>query len=399
MNDMERPITGMAVEVETEFSSTTQLQHSMDKTSALPFSLKLPVIVVGVVAFFFILDVGQQIILPLIYATIFAILLNPIVNYLVGKKVNRIVAILIALMFGLLVTAALIYFIASQAARFSDTLPLFRVKFNAFLEQSVGWVSHTFNVSTSKVNAWIAQTREESIHNGGVLIGKTLNTISGMLFALLLLPVYIFMFLFYKPLLLEFMSKLFPRSEHSTVAEVLTETKSLIQNYLAGLLIEAAIVATLNSAGLLVIGIDFAILLGVIGALLNIIPYVGGIIAISLPVLIALATKSPSDALLVVALYISVQFIDNNIIVPRIVASKVKINGLVSLVVVFIGSALWGIPGMFLSIPLTAIIKVIFDRIDGLKPWGFLVGDTMPTLGKVSFSVSKFKRKGSARAS
>jgi predicted PurR-regulated permease PerM len=78
--------------------------------------------------------------------------------------------------------------------------------------------------------------------------------------------------------------------------------------------------------------------------------------------------------------YYIVQLIDNNYIVPYIVASKVKINALFSIIVVFIGNALWGIPGMFLSIPLIAIVKLIFDHIDSLKPWGFLLGDTMPSL-------------------
>jgi len=75
-----------------------------------------------------------------------------------------------------------------------------------------------------------------------------------------------------------------------------------------------------------------------------------------------------------------IQVIDNNYIVPKIVASKVKINALVSIVVVLAFGALWGIPGMFISIPLTAIVKLIFDHIEPLKPWGFLLGDTMPQL-------------------
>jgi predicted PurR-regulated permease PerM len=108
---------------------------------------------------------------------------------------------------------------------------------------------------------------------------------------------------------------------------------------------------------LLIIGIDYAILIGIIGALLNIIPYIGGLIAIAIPVLLAIATKNPIDALWVFIAYMIVQFIDNNFFVPKIVASKVKVNALVSIVVVLIGGALWGVPGMFLSIPLTASLK------------------------------------------
>jgi len=179
------------------------------------------------------------------------------------------------------------------------------------------------------------------------------------------------MFLFYKPLLLDFVSRLFSSRQQATVVEVLTETQTLIQSYLLGLLVEAGIVATLNTVALLILGIDYAIVLGIIGALLNVIPYICGIVAVALPMMLAFATKSPIYVLLVLIAYVIVQFIDNNFIVPKIVASRVKINALVSIIAVFTGSALWGVPGMFLALPLTAIVKVIFDRIEPLKPWGF----------------------------
>ena len=170
------------------------------------------------------------------------------------------------------------------------------------------------------------------------------------------------------------------------------KTKTIIQKYLKALLLEAAIIATLNSIGLLIIGIDYAIILAIMGAMLNVIPYIGGITAVALPAIIAFATKSPAYVLLVVALYIVIQFIDNHYISPKVVASKVKINALISIIVVLSGGALWGIPGMFLSIPLTAIVKVICDHIEPLKPWGFLLGDTMPTI-----AVFKLKSKANTK--
>ncbi len=188
------------------------------------------------------------------------------------------------------------------------------------------------------------------------------------------------MILYYQPLLLDFIRKVFGTGNKSEVNEVLSSTKSIIQRYLVALFIETVIVAVLNSIGLMLLGIEYAILFGVIGAILNLIPYIGGIIAIALPMMLALATQSVTSALLVLLVYSIIQLIDNNYIIPKLVGSRVKINALVSIVAVIAGGALWGIPGMFLSIPLTAIVKVIFDHIDSLKPWGFLLGDSMPPL-------------------
>ena len=122
------------------------------------------------------------------------------------------------------------------------------------------------------------------------------------------------------------------------------------------------------------------------------IPYLGGIVAVALPMMVALVTKdSPMYALYVMIAYYLIQLFDNNYIVPVIVASKVKINAIFSIIVVIAGNALWGIPGMFLSIPILAIVKLICDHIEPLKPWGYLLGDTMPPLLEINKILKKIK--------
>ncbi len=155
-------------------------------------------------------------------------------------------------------------------------------------------------------------------------------------------------------------------------------------------MIEAIIIAAMNAAALMIIGIDYAILLGIIGALLNMIPFIGGIIAVAIPMAVALITKDTIYySLLVLLAYMLIQFIDNHYITPKIVASKVKINALVAVIVVFIGNALWGIPGMFLAIPVTGILKVIFEHIEAMKPFAILLGDTMPQSARYIFNFSR----------
>jgi predicted PurR-regulated permease PerM len=215
--------------------------------------------------------------------------------------------------------------------------------------------------------------------------------VGGMLAFLFLIPVYVFMILFYQPLLIEFFHKLFGKNNRDKVSEIIYQIKTLIQSYLIGLLIEVGIIAFLYTVGLLFLGIEYALILGILGALLNLIPYLGSIIAASIPMIIAIVTKpSPWFALLVLALYVFIQFIDNNFIVPKIVASKVKINALASIIAVITFGSLWGISGMLVAIPLIAIVKLIFDHIESLKPWGFLLGDSMPPVIKIKYP--KLKR-------
>lgn len=364
----------------------------MDSANPIPFYIKASLILVGIFALGAVLFLGQQIILPLVYSFLIAILLNPVVNYLIRLKFNRIVAIALAVLFAILFVGALMYVIMSQLDLFNAALPKLKERFNELLAQIIAWVSKTIHVETPRINEWLANKKSEVVNNSGQIVSQTLTTVTGLLIVIFLVPVYVFLILFYQPLLLEFVRKLFARNHQETVADVLIQSKAIIQSYLVGLVIEAILVAILNSAGLLLLGIDYAILIGVLGALLNVIPYVGGIVAISMPVIIALVTKpSPTSALMVIGVYLLIQFIDNNYIVPRIVASRVKVNALIAIVVVIIGGALWGVPGMFLALPLTAVIKVIFDNIEPLKPWGFLLGDTMPPIVRLKFP--KVKKK------
>ena len=362
----------------------------MDSQFKMPFYAKTALIFISVFGFIYIMYIGQDIIVPIVYAVIFAILLNPLVNFLLRKKVNKIIAISIVVTLTLFIVLAILYFVISRINMFSASYPVLKIKLTQTIDQLVRWFSHEFNYSRVKINRWISDTESEAVNRFAT--GETLSQMGGFLVAVVLLPVYLFMILYYKSLLLEFIRKLFRLEHHTAVVEVLNNSKNIIQSYLVGLVFEMLIMSVLNSAGLLLLGIDYAIMLGIIGAVLNIIPYIGGVVATLLPMLVAFITK---DSLLypvmVLVIHIIIQFIDNNLIVPKIVASRVQINALISVIAVLAGGALWGVSGMFLSIPLIAILKVIFDHIDPLKPWGFLLGNIVPSNSKFSFI--KLKKK------
>jgi predicted PurR-regulated permease PerM len=359
----------------------------------IPFYAQAALIFIGIFAFVFTLYIGQEIIIPIVYATVLAVLLNPLVNYLVRKKVNKIIAISLAITLTILIGLGILYIISMQISMFSATFPQLKEKFNATSDDMLQWISEKFNIRPSKVNTWVRETKSEALDN--FAYGEKLTAAGRVVMTALLVPVYLFMLLFYKTLLLEFIRKLFRTEHHVAVAEVLTNTKKIIQSYLVGLFVEMIMVAALNSAGLLLLGIDYAIILGITGAILNVIPYIGGIVAVALPMVIAFVTKEDSAtyAGLVLLVYMFIQFVDNHYIVPSIVASRVQINALISVIVVLIGGALWGISGMFLSIPLTAITKVIFDHVEPLKPWGFLLGNMVPTSSRFFFNRQKIIRK------
>ena len=358
-----------------------------------PLFLKAVLFIIGLYAFISMLYIGQEIIVPIIYATMFAILLNPIVNFLMRLRLNRLLAIILTLLLVLALITLIFIALSSQSNKLNTSLLILVDKFYLLLDQSITKFSVRFHVSVSTVSEYLSKARFEALSHLSNIIETTINTVSAALFALFILFLYMFMILFYQRHFMESIHKILGATHGGGVTEFLTSTKSLVQSYLTGLLIEATIVATLYSTGLFIIGIKYAILLGIIGALLNVIPYLGGLIAASLYLTIAFATKDSASSLLwVLALFTIVHLIDNSYIIPRFVASKVKINAFVAITAILAGGALWGVSGMFLAIPLTGIIKLIFDRIESLKPWGYFLSDTNPPALNLKVKVNNKKK-------
>lgn len=355
-----------------------------------PFYIKSTVIIFGLVLICYALFNLKGILAPIAFSFIIAILLNPMVGKLQRKGVHKVVAIFLSLLLALLVVGGILFFISSQIMNFGENLPQLKIKFNEHFVHFQQWVSTNFKFSIQKQQKAI----DDMLKSGQSLLGSALGGALGTLGLIFLVPIYTFLLLFYKTLIVNFFHEVFAEENTQKVSEVLVETKSAIQSYMVGLLLEALVVAVMNSVALMLLGVDYAILLGVIGALLNMLPYIGGIVAIALPVIIASVTKDGFTTQLgVIGAYTLIQFIDNNFLVPFLVSSRVKINAFFSIVVVLLGGALWGIAGMFLSIPFVAILKIIFDRLPDMKPWGKLLGDTVPTRHKGEIWMRRIQRR------
>ena len=348
-------------------------------TKKYPFYLEATVILVGLIAFAFVLLSLRKVLVPLSFAVLLAILLNPVTTRLEKWKIPRVWAIAIALLASLILITAIVYFLTRQVAGFSDQLPVFKKKITELFAKAENGINRHFGIPVKKQDQYIDQTTTEM----KPMIGTALGGLAGSLSLIFLLPVYSFLFLFYKKLLLNFLFEIFSRENSEEVGIVLAQTRKAVQSYMYGLVLEGLTVAAMNTMALFFLGIDYAVLLGVLGALLNVLPFIGGILSVALPLTIATIMKDGfSTQLWIIVAYLVIQFIDNHFLVPYIVSSKVKINALISIVIVLLGAAVWGIPGMFLSIPFVGILKIIFDRIPDMKPWGKLLGTEVPTRHK-----------------
>lgn len=320
---------------------------------------------------------GQDILAPLGFAFLFSVLLRPLEKRFIKWYVPKILAIIFTLLIAILVVAGLVTFLSKQIASFVKDVPEIKHNLNDLWHKCQHWLYATFNLTHADQDKIIQKAKSETMNNIGP--ADTIGMVTTSLSSIILIPVYVFLFLYYRTLLLRFIVELFEEKHHHNVHHVIQEIRYVVQHYITGLLTETTIVAILNIVGLLLIGAPFALLLGIIAAILNLIPYIGGLVAVFLTAFITFTnTASITISIWAVVVFMVVQLIDNNILVPRVIASRVKLNALISIVGVLIGGAICGVSGMFLSIPLIAICKVIFDKVEELHPWGKLLGDDIP---------------------
>ncbi len=345
-------------------------------TARSPFYLKFSLSLLALFLLGALVYIGKDILLPLFFAIVLAILLLPVSNFFERKGVPRVLAMLLSILLALLFIGGIIYFLSAQVAGFMDDLPQIKEHLSKHISTVKEWISTQFKVSGKQQEQAVEEMSGNMKGSGSGMLGGALFSAVQGLVLLFLLPIYTFLIMYYRDLIRRFFIDSFPERHHDKVQEVISESRQIVQGYMVGLLLELAIVTGLNAAGFLVLGIEYAIFLAVLAAILNMIPYVGMLVATVICMGITLTTSTDiADLIWVGAILIVVQFIDNNFIMPYVVSSKVKINALVSIVGVLVGGALAGVGGMFLSIPGVAILKSIFERIDDLKPWGMLMGD------------------------
>jgi Predicted permease len=342
-----------------------------------PLYAKITALILLIYLVLYGLYLGQDILAPLGFAFLFAVLLRPMEKKFILWGIPKILAIVFTLIIAILVVAGLITFLSKQITSFVKDIPAIKHNLNDLWNQFQNWLSTTFNLSRAQQAKIIQKATSDTMDN--IAPVSTIGLVTASVATIILIPVYVFLFLYYRTLLLRFIVELFEEKHQENVYSIIHEIRYVVQHYITGLLTETTIVAILNVCGLLIIGAPFAILLGIIAAILNLIPYIGGLIAVFLTALVTFTnTGSISIAFWAIIIFMIVQLIDNNFLVPRIIASRVQLNALISIVGVLIGGALCGVSGMFLSIPLIAICKVIFDKVEELKPWGKLLGDDIP---------------------
>jgi len=352
----------------------------------MPLTVKRSIELLGIVLIGAVLVIGNAIIMPIIMAFFISILLLPIFRKLVKMKVPEVLAIILPILMLAIFLGLIIWFFSAQFGTLVQDFPQIKKNVGIHIKSLQDWIGQISNFSTNEQAKFIQDKSDDLLGMAGKAASGAAVTLSSVFVFVGLLPIYIYLMLFYKDILLRFIFMWFKKDHHPKVKEAIYETEGIIKSYLVGLLIQVSYMTILVGGILLLIGIKHALLIGVIFAILNLIPYVGALIGNLIGVLLTLTSSTELwPVVTVLGVIAAVQFLDNNILMPRIVGSKVKINALFAILGVIIGGSIAGVSGMFLSMPIIAVLKVIFDRTETFKQWGVLLGDERPTKSPLKF--------------
>lgn len=340
------------------------------------FSSRLAYILISVVIIIYGMYILSDLLIPLTFAIIFALLLLPPTQRLEKLKFPRWLAITFSILLTFGILTLLFYLVYIQIMDLEEVFPQLLEKAGALYKKVQVFIRHNFHLSTYQQKVEGQKYLTEFIKSNSSLIGNTLSVTTGLLGNLTIIPLYVFLLLLYRDFIRVFFYKAFKSVSSHRVDVVLMKIKNVVINYMVGLIMVIGIIGTLNTFGLYILGIEHAIFFGFLASFLVLIPYIGIAIGSLLPILFALITKDSAwYAIGVAALFGGVQFLEGNFITPYIVGSKVSINSMAAIIALIIFGNLWGIGGLVLALPITAIIKVIFDSIEDLRPYGFLLGD------------------------
>lgn len=327
--------------------------------------------------------------MPLAVGGIFATLFLPLCKWMEGIKVPKGLAAIACILVFLIALTGIGILLGWQISELSKDFYEMTQKATDIGNSIQEFIFNNFGISV-KEQSQILKKEQPSITR---IMQKVVGSLTYVLTNFILVLVYIFLLLFYRNHIRRFIVKLTPAAQQNEMEQVLNSITNVSQQYLLGLAKMIVCLWIMYGIGFSIIGVKNALFFAIICGLLEIVPFIGNIIGTSLTLLVAAANgASLTMLILILGTYLVVQAIQGWLLSPLIVGPQVKINPFTTIVVLIVGNLIWGVPGIFIAIPLIAMFKIVCDHIDQLKPYGFLIGEIETIKGEPEF-IKKIKTR------
>lgn len=337
-----------------------------------PFYVRLTIVAAGLVFITLIMRGASSLLIPLFAGLLLAILFLPLANFMETRGFRRSTAALVSVLCFVFVFLGINYFLTAQISSFLSDLPGINAKLQSIFSGLQAWFAEKFHIDKAHQTDYLSSSLKDIVSGITGFASLLLLSLGNILIWILFVCVYAYFILYYRRLLYRFVIKLFEHDCPDEIRNIIGGNKLVIKSYISGLLIEFLIVLALSVTSLVLLGNKYALMLGIIVALLNIIPYIGIYTAILLVMFVTYANSTGASAIQAGIALLVIHFIDGLFLLPRVVGSRMKMNPFITIIAVILGDVVWGIPGMFLFIPLAAMLRIIFENISSLEAWAIL---------------------------
>lgn len=325
-----------------------------------------------------VLILAGSLVIPILFSGMLAILLNPLADKLESWGLNRGLASFLTVILVSIFVLSLLVIIAIQSQEIVKELPqLVKKKEHIIDLNNLQEYSEYIFAFIQEHISTIEENIDELRNTGLKIIQQGITGATDVFIFFILCPIYIFFMLLCKSNIYNFIKAFHTNNKTNNKTDVINSVKNSLFQYLKGLFFIMTISGTLTFIGLYFIGIEYALFLGTLTALLTPIPYIGVFISAIIPLTLALITKdSIWYAAGVLIIFAIVQFLEGYVFTPKIMGDNVNINPLIIVLGIIVFGSFTGIVGMIMTVPLLAILKVIIDSYPHLKPWKLLLEDT-----------------------
>lgn len=335
---------------------------------------------------------GKIFLLPLCFGGILATLFLPFCQFMERNKIPKILAVIACLLTLLLIISGIISVLGWKISGILNDINQMKEKIIEASNNFQQYIFQQFDITVADQLIIIA--REQPSYTD--ILQTTAGSISALLTNLIVIYLYFLFLLYYRGHIKQFLLKLSKENNRAEMENIILNTTKVSQQYLIGISKVIMCLWILYSIGFSLIGVKNAIFFAVLCGFLEIIPYLGNIFGTFITIFIAGIQGGDITLLVSIAVvYIIVQTFQGWVLEPFILGSQVKINPLFTIIVLILGKLLWGIPGIILAIPLTAMFKIVCDHVESLKPYGFLIGEIETINKKKSFLLKNSKYLGS----
>ncbi len=334
-----------------------------------PALVKVSLILFIIIAGTVILHFGKWLLVPLAFALVLAMLLIPLSKRLEKRGVNRTLATILCILTLVLTFAVIIGLLAWQLSTVMDDINQ--------IKHRVAIVSDHFQNVIAAYTGIEKPQQEKIIQKADPndMLAQAPSILLGITLDILLILVYMFLMICFRSHLMKFLMKAVPADQQDKTTTIVYEASEVSQKYLSGMSLMILSLWIMYGIGFSIIGVKYALFFAVLCGTLEMIPFIGNLTGTILTVLMGVVQGGDIKLIVgILIVYGLVQFIESYILQPWVVGNEVNLNPFVTILSIVIGEAIWGISGMILAIPIFGMIKIVFDRFQPLKPYGFLMG-------------------------